>query len=238
MDRVRPTSSTSDPKVALPPDRAHAKEVLESLLLVLKEGQDIPVHELKALIAHQAICFTALLICSSPALDLTKSAMSQIYNCMTDRELSQIAQVWREAPYQGREAVFYAACVFETIRNNHTIHFSMPAFLLRAVLMLWLYSLLFDKPEVTGYAVEQEDSGSIALGAAHVDSDQARGWIAHGRGRVKLPSIANLRCWQGRRKLLELSTAAMGSLKSWGISKGYLQLLKRLEASEAASMSS
>ncbi|KAF2647734.1 hypothetical protein K491DRAFT_723173 [Lophiostoma macrostomum CBS 122681] len=234
MDLARPASSTSDPQIALSSHRAKAKQSLENLLLVLTEDQDTPVHELKALIAHKAICATSLLICSSPAIDLSKAAMSQIYNRMTDRDLCQIAQVWREAPYQGREAVFYAACVFETIRNNHTVHFSMPAFLLRAVLTLWLYSLLFDKPEVTGFAVEQEDAGSIALGAAHVNGDQVRDWIAHGRGRVKLPSIANLRYWQGRRKLLEHSTAAMGTLQSWGISKGYLQLLKRLEASEAA----
>lgn len=109
----------------------------------------------------------------------------------------------------------------------------MPASLLRAVLSLWLYSVLFDKPEVTGFTLELQESASIALGSVRTENDQVQDWIADGRGRVKLSSIADLLCRQGRRTLLKHSIAAMSSLKSWGISRGYLQLLERLEASES-----
>lgn len=235
MERVRPSITNFHPRGTVATNNAHAKECLESLLSVLNEQQDIPVDDLKAFMVHKAICLTALMIGFSPAVDVTKVALSRIYNQMTDQELTHMAQTWKEAPYQGREAVFHAAHLFETIRNSHIIHHSMPAFLLRAVLTLWLYSVLFDKPDVTGFTIERGDLSSIALGTTHTDVDQARSWIAQGHGRVKLPSIANLLCWQGRRKLLEHSIAAMGSLRSWGISRGYLQLLKRLEASEGIS---
>ncbi|CAI9629304.1 unnamed protein product [Alternaria burnsii] len=235
LERVRPSGSMNH-KVAAVSDQAQAKQVLESLLSLLKEDQDVSMDNLKASIVHKAICLTALLIGLSPALDLTKIALSCVYNQMTDQELSHIAKVWRETPHQGREAVFHAAHLFETIRNSHTSHYAMPASLLRAVLSLWLYSVLFDKPGLTGFTLESRESASIALGSARTENDQVRDWIADGRGRVKLPSIADLLCRQGRRTLLKHSLAAMSSLKGWGISRGYLQLLERLEASESESM--
>lgn len=64
---------------------------------------------LKASIVHKAICLTALLVGLSPALDLTKVALSRVCNQMTDQELSHIAKVWKETPHRGREAVFHAA---------------------------------------------------------------------------------------------------------------------------------
>ena len=235
MDRVRPRSPKGDSSVTSPTDSAHAKDVLEGLLASLEHADDTSVADLKALITHRAMCLAALTISCSPTMDLTKAALCHIYNRMTDQDLHQIARVWREAPHQGREAVSHAASLFETIRNNHTTHWSMPAYLLNAVLLLWSFSLLFDNSKITGFVAEHEESGSVSLGTAGIHGDHVREWIIHGHGRVKLPSIANLLSWQGRRKLLEHSTTTMAGLKSWGVSKGYQQLLKRLQASDAAS---
>ncbi|KAH6618441.1 fungal-specific transcription factor domain-containing protein [Boeremia exigua] len=235
MERVRLSNANFQPSGQVIADSAHAKRCLESFLSALNEQQDISVDDLKASMVHKAICLTALMIGSSPGVDVTKVALSRIYRQMTDEELSHMSQAWREAPHQGREAVFHAGYLFETIRNSHSMHYSMPSYLLRAVLTLWLYSVLFDKPEVTGFTIEPGDSGSITLGTARTDNDRAWSWINQGHVRIKLPSIANLLCRLGRRKLLEHSIAAMGSLRSWGISRGYLQLLKRLEASESVS---
>ncbi|KAL6704161.1 hypothetical protein ACN47E_008721 [Coniothyrium glycines] len=237
MDKVRPSMPHSSTSVTFSTESAHAKDVLESLLSMLEEDVDNEVNDLKALVAHKAICLAALMIHSSPAIDLTTIALGRIYNRLNDRELAGIAEVWKQAPHQGREVVAHAARLFETIRTNHTVHFSMPAYLLRAILTLWLYSLLFEPQEATdssGSSMEQEIPTSIALGTVDVESAQVRDWITHGYGRIKLPSIANLLCKHGRLKLLEHSKTAMRSLKSWGISKGHLQLLKRLEASETA----
>jgi hypothetical protein len=234
MDRVQSTDSGTQSTTGFP-HGMHAKDILERLLLALNGDEDTAFEDLKALTTHKAMCLQALTICCSPAMDLVKAALKQIYNRMTDHEISQIAQIWRGADYQGREAVFHAASLFETIRNNHTTHWSMPAYLLKATLLLWSYSLLFGKPNVTGFTTEQEKPCSVTLGGANIHSDQVHDWIATGRGRVKLPSIADLFSWQGRRKLLEHSMSAMGDLKSWGVSKAYLQLLGRLKASEAAS---
>lgn len=234
MDRVQSSGSGNHSTTEFT-HGIHAKDILERLLLALNGDEDTAFEDLKALTTHKAMCLHALTTCCSPATDLVKTALKQIYNRMTDHEMSQMAQIWRGAGHQGREAVFHAASLFETIRNNHTTHWSMPAYLLKATLLLWSYSLLFGKPEVTGFTNEQEEACSVILGGANIHSDQVRGWIANGRGRVKLPSIANLFSWQGRRKLLEHSKTAMGDLKSWGVSKAYLQLLGRLKASEAAS---
>ncbi|KZM28336.1 DNA binding [Ascochyta rabiei] len=235
MDRVRPTRSNSQALSAPSSEGAHAEQVLKDILLLLQQEQDTPVEDLRALTAQQATCLAALMTSSGPTMDLTTVALNQIYNRTTNQELSRIAQAWREAPCQGREAVAHAAHLFELIRNNHTTHFSMPSYLLNAVLVLWSYSFLFENPEVTDFAIEQDLQTSVALGTTTVGSLQVQQWISDARGRVKLPSIASLLSRQGRRKLLEHAMVVMGSLKSWGISKSYLQLLKRLQASEIIS---
>lgn len=56
-----------------------------------------------------------------------------------------------------------------------------------------------------------------------------------GCSRIRLPGISDLLSLQGRQKLLSESTAAMHSLQSWGVSRVFLHLLKRLETSEVTS---
>ncbi|KAH7134867.1 fungal-specific transcription factor domain-containing protein [Dendryphion nanum] len=237
MDDVRPRESFDHQEHPPSANSARAKEILVGLLTILEEEQETPVNDLKALIANKVICLAALMLCSSPVVDLTTIALNAIYDRVHDRELAIIAQSWKNSANEGRRVVLHAARLFETIRNHHTTHYSMPAYLLKAVLTLWLYSFLFERPKVTGFFYQEEEGNptSIALGMAEIKSAQVQDWLSYGRGRVKLPGMANLLCAQGRQKLLKEATVAMGSLKSWGISKGYLQLLKRLEASGTTS---
>jgi hypothetical protein len=209
--------------------------ILESILEHLQQD-DVPVSDLKALTVHKVICLSALMLCSAPAVDVSSVALSHTYNRLDNRQLTEIAKLWRGAPHQGREVIVYAARLFEAIRTNHTTHFSMPVHLYRAVLTIWTYSLLTETPEITGFSSEQDTSVSILLGPADAHRVQVQDWIVNGRGRIKIPGMTNLLCVNGRHKLLEESIVAMGSLKSWGISKGYLQLLKRLDAKETTSL--
>ncbi|KAH7357520.1 hypothetical protein BKA66DRAFT_562431 [Pyrenochaeta sp. MPI-SDFR-AT-0127] len=235
METVRPKDHFHYQTNPSSTDTVQAEKALESLLVVMEAEHDMPVIDLKALIAQKAICLAALMLCHVPVKDTTTAALSRIYNRCNDRELSEIGEAWRATPYQGRKMVLHAGRLFQTIRTNHTTHYSVPIYLLRATLTLWLYSLLLEKPDVTGYIREQDTLASITLGTADINSSEVGDWISNGRGRVKLPGIANLLCKQGRQKLLRESMVAMALLKSWGISKAFLHLLRRLEASETTS---
>ncbi|KAL1611040.1 hypothetical protein SLS59_000677 [Nothophoma quercina] len=204
-----------------------ARETLESLLSTMDAPQDdASLYDLKASLTHRVMCLAALMICHAPATDLTVAALRQMYRRLDDHELSNIAQKWKESSAQGRMTVYYAARLLETVRNNHATHYAMPVYLLKAVLTLWLYARLFDNSNLTGFTT------SINITNPNdADVDQ---WKLAGPSRIRLPGIADLLSRQGRRKLLSESIIAMHSLGSWGVSKVYLDLLKRLEASEPA----
>ncbi|KAH7072041.1 fungal-specific transcription factor domain-containing protein [Paraphoma chrysanthemicola] len=235
MDRVRPVRSLMPYASNSSSEREHAKRILESILEHLEQEDDVPVLDLKALTVHKVICLSALMLCSSPAVDVSSVALSHIYSRLDQRQISEATKLWRAAEHQGREVIAHAARLFEAIRTNHTTHYSMPVHLCRAVLTMWIYSLLSESSDITGSSSEQENSASILLGSIDADGVQIREWIVNGKGRIKLPGMANLLCANGRHKLLEEAIVAMRSLKSWGVSKGYLQLLKRLKAKESAS---
>lgn len=185
--------------------------------------------DMKASLTHKVMCLAALMTCHAPATDLTVSALRQIYHRLDDRELTAVAQKWKECSAEGRTTVYYAARLLETVRSNHATHYAMPVYLLRAVLTLWLYARLFDNSSLTGFSTSPGDTR--ATNPNDVDVGQ---WILAGRSRIRLPGIVDLLSPHGRRKLLSEAVAAMDSLKSWGVSRVYLHLLKRLESSEAA----
>lgn len=217
------------------PDRAPAREALESILHIMDTQQEeSSLSDMKATLAHKVMCLAALMTCHAPATDLSVAALRQIYRRMDDRELATIAQKWKECSAQGRTTVYYAARLFETIRNNHATHYAMPIYLLKAVLTLWLYARLFDDSSLTGFSVSPGTTKAVAANTANPNDVSVSQWELAGCSKIRLPGIANLLSLQGRHKMISESVAAMQSLKSWGVSRVYLHLLKRLEASEAA----
>ncbi|EXA29100.1 hypothetical protein FOVG_19360 [Fusarium oxysporum f. sp. pisi HDV247] len=234
-DMVRPADAQRHRQNAFPdPEREHARDILEKLLSLMESHEkETSVAGLKALVAHKIMCLAALMLSYSPIADLTAAALRRIYKCLDDQELFQIKRAWNASPYQGRKAVLYAARLLESVRSNHTTHYSTPVFLLRAVLTLWLHSILSEKSESDESSIGKDDaSSSVVIGTTNSNIAQINGWLSSGRGRVRIPGMANLLCLQGRRKLLEEAVVAMQSLKSWGASRSYLELLKRLERSE------
>lgn len=105
----------------------------------------------------------------------------------------------------------------------------MPVYLLRAVLTLWLHARLFDNSSMTESRTSPGDTR--ATNPNDIDVGQ---WILAGRGWICLPGNVDLLSPHGRRKLLSEAVTVMNSLKSWGISRVYLHLLKRLESKEVA----
>lgn len=235
MEQARPRHPFRCHKGTTIPDRSPARATLESLLQIMDSQQEgNSLHDMKAALTHKVICLAGLMICHAPATDFTKAALWQIYHRLDDRKLSSIAQKWKESPEQGRTTVYYAARLLEIVRNNHTTHYAMPIYLLKAVLTLWLYAVLFDNGNLTGFSMSPGLSGSAAAKVLNPNNVDLGEWTNAGCCRIRLPGIAELLSLQGRRKLLSESTAAMHSLKNWGVSGVYLHLLKRLEASESA----
>lgn len=227
MEQARPRHPFRCHKGTAISDCAPARETLESLLSTMDAPQDdASLYDLKASLTHKVMCLAALMICHAPATDLTVAALRQVYRRLDDHELSNIAQKWKESSAQGRMTVYYAARLLETVRNNHATHYAMPVYLLKAVLTLWLYARLFDNSNLTGF--------TTSINITNPNDTDVGQWKSAGPSRIRLPGIADLLSRQGRRKLLSESIIAMHSLGSWGVSKVYLDLLKRLEASEPA----
>ena len=134
--------------------------------------------------------------------------------------------------------MYYAARLFETIRNNHTTHYAIPVHLLKAALTLWLYARLFDNEALTGFSTSSGSNLSATANVKNPNDLDINEWILAGCSRIRLPGVADLLSLQGRRKFLSESVAAMHSLKNWGVSRVYLHLLKRLESSETATRNS
>lgn len=234
MEQARPRHSFRCHKGVTTPDRTSAREALENILSIMDTQQEeVSLHDIKASLTHKVMCLAALMTCHAPATDLTVVALRQIYHRLDDRELANIAQKWKECSAKGRTTVYYAAQLLETVRNNHATHYAMPVYLLRAVLTLWLYARLFDHSSLTGFIISPGVTRTAAPNITNPNDVDIRQWTLAGCSRIGLPGVSDLLSLQGRRKLLSESTAAMHSLQSWGVSRVYLHLLKRLEASEA-----
>ncbi|KAF3044655.1 hypothetical protein E8E12_007674 [Didymella heteroderae] len=156
MEQARPWHPFQCHKSVTTSDRAPAREALESILDVMESQRETAsLDDMKASLTHKVMCLAALMTCHAPATDLTVAALRQIYQRLGDRELAAVAQKWNECSMQGRMTVYYAARLFETIRNNHATHYAIPVYLLRAVLTLWLYARLFDNSSLTGFSVSR-----------------------------------------------------------------------------------
>lgn len=236
MEQARPRHLFRCHKSANLPDRLLARETLQNLLAIIDAQQDeASLYDMKASLTHKVMCLAALMTCHAPATDLTVVALRQIYHHLDDHELSVIAEKWRECPEQGRTTVYYAARLFETIRSNHTTHYAIPIYLLRSILILWLYARLFDNENLTGFSTSPGSDTSATGNITNPNDLEIHEWLLLGCSRIRLPGVADLLSLQGRRKLLSESVATMQSLKNWGVSRVYLHLLRRLESSEAAS---
>ncbi|GFF54969.1 hypothetical protein IFM51744_08508 [Aspergillus udagawae] len=207
-----------------------AAETLKSLL-----GAERGEAHTKAAVLHRMLICSGLMIYYSPTLRIKSLCLSVIYRRMDDTSWDILSSQWAQSPFQGRLAVLYGAQVFETIRSNHCGHFLMPASLLRAVLVLWVYSMLCRRHGLLERGCPGPDRDlepSAALDLECLETTGTERWIANGSGCVKLPGIGNLLCRRGARRLLDESIVVMSSLSCWSISSSYVQLLQRIQAIE------
>uniref|UniRef100_A0A8H7TKL3 Xylanolytic transcriptional activator regulatory domain-containing protein n=1 Tax=Bionectria ochroleuca TaxID=29856 RepID=A0A8H7TKL3_BIOOC len=203
------------------------------LALVENDEGEQSVDEAKASTTHQMMALTALMTHNAPIQNLLPIVVRDIYGKFGDSDQAQIRDRWKSAPRQGRLGCFYAARILHIVRSSRCSHFGAPVWLLRAVLALWLYSTLVERfPDGFLYP---HTGPAVVLGPKSLDSMGNTVWIDGGWSRVKLPGIGNLLCAEGRIKLLDDAVVLMKSLKGWGISTIYAQILLRLRAKEAAS---
>lgn len=190
-----------------------------------------PVEEVKAVISYRVMILAALMTYHAPTRNITSIALKFIYGRMEDETWAQLGEQWKKAGGQGRLTSFYAARVLQTVRSNYCTHFSTPISLFRAVLILWVYSILAERCNGDGF-LAPPPAPSVVLGPNSLRTMENVDWIEAGWNKVKLPGIGNLLCAQGRRKMLDESIMVMRFLKGWGISSTYSLLLGRLRANE------
>ncbi|KAK4936731.1 hypothetical protein LTR10_022455 [Elasticomyces elasticus] len=212
-------------------DKLKAENTLCELLVMTEdEESEQQLSELKSLIANQLLIFNAFTVRKSPTRNINAVALKVIYGTMDDQAWAHLGQQWKQAAAQGRLAVFWAARVVHVVRSHRCAHFATPVCLLRAVLVLWLYSSLAEKQKDDFQ--QPPPAPSVVLGTRSMQSMRSLDWIEAGWSGVKLPGIGNLFCAQGRCKMLDESISLMRSLKCWAISTSYTQLLVRLRAGE------
>ncbi|KAE8415640.1 hypothetical protein BDV36DRAFT_285212 [Aspergillus pseudocaelatus] len=214
------------------PEQRHA--ALEALETLLEEtgdqGYGHSLSEVKASAAHRVMILSTLALYHTPTSHIVPLAIKVIYGKMNDDSWMLTIDRWRSSSCQGRMGALYAAHVFETVRSARCIHFMTPVLLLRAVLVLWLYSTIHG--QLRRGREYQLEIPSVVLDLKSLDTPATKQWIANGSGCIKLPGISNLLSRQGRRKTLEDAVVVMRSLKAWGISSMYAQLLERLRLVE------
>ncbi|RAL03649.1 early growth response protein [Aspergillus ibericus CBS 121593] len=198
---------------------------LKHLLDITEKEVELSITELKACVAHRLIILYALMINNLPKMLLLPAALKIKSRHCNEVERAKLRGDWDAAPGQGRLAVFYAVRVIETVRSHYCAHFSTPVIFFRATLTLWIYSALYSPP--CGSSAPAE-APSIALRAPHWGGAHATRWIDSGWGRVKLPGIGDFMSSQGRVKLLDEAILSFRTIRFWGISKIYEQVLARL----------
>ncbi|CAI7653255.1 unnamed protein product [Penicillium bialowiezense] len=212
----------SDTSVA---DCTVAVDALRQILaMTYDQGQEL-TSDLKALGAHRIIILSALMKSDLPETPLLSTVLKLKYNRYSNSELVRLKRKWSSSPQKTRQAVICAADLFETVRSTYCTHYSAPALLFQAVLVLWLYSSLLGQSQEF-----PSDAPSVIIGTANRSNTNQDQWVATGMGRVKIPGVGSFLSPLGLDNLLHHSISAMGSLKWWGISKIYLQLLTRLRA--------
>lgn len=204
-----------------------AEKSLKTLLAAIEmEGSDSSAAEAKAYSTYQLMILSALMSHNTPRMSLLATAMRIRYQRFTDKEYGELTKEWNKAPRKRRRAVLYAAQTVESVQGQYCVHFSTPVLLFRATLTLWLYTLL-DKRFADQKAVASLPS--VVLGGLGMSDSDKEKWVESGIGRVKLKGVGSIFTPEGRRGLLDKSISAMRSIKSWGISKIYEQLLSQLQ---------
>jgi hypothetical protein len=213
------------------PDKLKASNVLTEFLALIENDQaEQSLDEVKASTTHKIMALTALMTHYTPIHNPLPTVLRYIYGKLDDSHREQIRNRWRSAPGQGRLGCFYAARILHLVRSSRCLHFGTPVSLLRAVLVLWLYSALAERLQ-DGF-LYSPTAATVVLGPKALDNMENKDWIDGGWSRVKLPGIGNLLCAGGRGKLLDEAVVLMKSLKAWGISTTYVQILLRLRARE------
>ncbi|CAJ0547385.1 Ff.00g041390.m01.CDS01 [Fusarium sp. VM40] len=216
-------------------DKLKASNVLTEFLALIENDQaEQSLDEVKASTTHKIMALTALMTHHTPIQNPLPTVVRYIYGKLDDSHREQIRNRWRSAPGQGRLGCFYAARILHLVRSSRCSHFGTPVSLLRAVLVLWLYSALAERVQ-DGF-LYSPTATTVVLGPKALDNMENNDWIEGGWSRVKLPGIGNLLCAEGRGKLLDEAVVLMKSLKAWGISTTYVQILLRLRAREATCM--
>ncbi|KAF5672006.1 zinc finger rst2 [Fusarium heterosporum] len=214
-------------------DRLMASNVLSDFLDVIEtdQGQDF-IDDVKATTTHKMMVLAALMTHNTPTQSLLPATVRYIYGKLTNTDWAEISDRWRNASRQGRLGCFYAARILHVVRSSRSSHFGTPVTLLRAVLVLWLYSSLAERYQ--DELLNARSALAVVLGPKPLDQRENNSWVEIGWSRVKLPGIGNLLCVEGRAKLLDDAVVLMRSLKGWGISTTYAQILLRLRASETS----
>ncbi|KAJ5660680.1 uncharacterized protein N7484_000052 [Penicillium longicatenatum] len=224
IDQDRLLSSQSHNGIS----QIEAEAALKALLAGTEdEESNVSALELKASISHRLVILSVLMLRNTPRLPLLATAMRVRYRRYTDEELRSLATEWNKAPQERRRAAIYAARAFESVRSQYCAHFSTPVLLFRATLIIWLFTVLDD---LSLDSQPASDAPLIILGASNTTDPNQEQWVESGNGRVKLQGVGNIFSSLGRQRFLDESISAMQSLRSWGISKIYRQLLTQLRA--------
>jgi hypothetical protein len=203
--------------------KAAADALRQILAITYYQGQELPMNELKALSSHRIIILSALMMYNLPKMPLLSTVFKVKYKRYGNSDLGGLERDWSSSPHKMRQAVVYAADLFETVRSTHCTHYSTPVLLFQSALVLWLYSVISDQSQDS-----PSDTTSVIIGTSDLNHAKQIQWIETGRGCIKFSGVGNISSPSGLGKLLDESISIMRTLKWWGISKIYEQLLVRL----------
>ncbi|KAE8395204.1 hypothetical protein BDV23DRAFT_168808 [Aspergillus alliaceus] len=197
-------------------ERNEAMKVLEGLLEETRdECYGFSLSEVKASAIHRVMILSALTNYHTPTSDIISHAIKVIYGKMDDSSWTQII-----------DRCSLCVHVFETIRSARCTHFITPVHFLRAALVLWLYATIYDR--LRQGREYQFQVPMVVLDFKSLNTTATKQWVSNGSSCIKLARVSNLLNRNGRCKILEDSVVIMRSLKAWGISTMYAQLLARV----------
>ncbi|KAI2827673.1 transcriptional regulator family: Fungal Specific TF [Aspergillus niger] len=208
-------------------DSSEVNEDLRRLLELTENEEALCSTELRVCATHRLMILYALMTNNIPKVSLLPTVLKIKGRHLSEFDLGKLADEWGAVSHQGRSAFFYAARVLETVRSHHCAHYCTPVFFFRAVLVIWLYSSLCI-PQ--GHPTPATEAPSITLRSPDWGGLDAVEWINSGWGRIKLPGIGDIMTGRGRSRFLDESILSLRTLKYWGISRIYEQVLTRLQA--------
>ncbi|KAJ5589355.1 hypothetical protein N7537_012033 [Penicillium hordei] len=220
IEENRRQSLYCSPNVSVIDCTAAANAPRQILAITYHQKQDLPMNELKALGTHRIIIFSVLIMNNSPNMPLLSTGLKFKYKRYSDCDLGRLQLEWSSSPRRTRQAVVYAADLFDTVRSTYCTHYSTSVLFFQSALVLWLYSVLLGQSQDT-----PPDTPSVIIGASDFNNSKEGQWVETGRGRIKMSGVGNLSSPSGLGKLSDESISTMRNIKWWGISKIYEQLL-------------